>query len=216
MARNRIVLFIAFIVLSVIFYYSIENGEESDEAYAAKIELKRKENHSFFRNSEESPLSSEEKKLFKGLQYYPADKKYRVTAKLTPVKANKMLIVPTSNGEDRKYIKHSFAEFELDGQWHKLLLLQNFDKKDGMELFLAFADATNGEETYGGGRYLDLALFKPGAKQVTLDFNLAYNPYCVFNYDYSCPLPPQENLLDIPIHAGEQNYIPAKGHSKSN
>ena len=72
-------------------------------------------------------------------------------------------------------------------------------------LFLAFADATSGDETYGAGRYLDVKKV-PGATTVTLDFNKAYNPYCAYSDNFSCPFPPKENILSIPIKAGEKVY----------
>ena len=67
-------------------------------------------------------------------------------------------------------------------------------------LFVPFTDATNGESTYPSGRYLDLHI--PQGETVLLDFNRAYNPYCAYNARYSCPIPPAENHLEIPIKAG--------------
>jgi uncharacterized protein len=74
------------------------------------------------------------------------------------------------------------------------------------KLFLAFGDATSGNETYGAGRYLDINKVPGGASTITLDFNKAYNPYCAYDYTFSCPLPPRENLLNAAIKAGEKNY----------
>jgi hypothetical protein len=72
-------------------------------------------------------------------------------------------------------------------------------------LFLAFGDETSARETYGAGRYLDVKKV-PGSSTITLDFNLAYNPYCAYSDGFSCPLPPKENLLSIAINAGEKTY----------
>ena len=72
-------------------------------------------------------------------------------------------------------------------------------------LFVPFKDATNGAETYGGGRYIDVKT--PKGNKVILDFNLAYNPSCAYGSDrYSCPIPPKKNFLKIPIKAGEKNF----------
>ena len=73
------------------------------------------------------------------------------------------------------------------------------------KLFFAFGDETSAVETYGAGRYLDLEKV-PGSSTITLDFNKAYNPYCAYISNYSCPLPPAQNLLTIPIKAGEKTY----------
>jgi uncharacterized protein (DUF1684 family) len=70
--------------------------------------------------------------------------------------------------------------------------------------FLPFRDATSGKASYGAGRYLDIEPNSDGT--VTIDFNLAYNPFCAYNDAYSCPLPPTENWLQVPIEAGEKDF----------
>jgi len=102
----------------------------------------------------------------------------------------------------RRYVRYAWAEFDLQGNRQRLLLLKDRDSRVSNRLFLAFRDRTSGKETYGGGRYIDL--FQQREADITIDFNLAYNPYCVFNYTYSCPLAPEENLLEVPIPAGEK------------
>ena len=73
-------------------------------------------------------------------------------------------------------------------------------------LFIPFKDLTNGKESYGGGRYIDLRMRQLDKDKVILDFNKSYNPYCAFSEEYSCPIPPKENHLTIAIEAGEKNY----------
>ena len=73
-------------------------------------------------------------------------------------------------------------------------------------LFLPFLDATNGIETYGGGRYLDVYIFE-NQTNIKIDFNLSYNPYCAYSHRYSCPIPPHENTLTVEINAGEKTPI---------
>jgi uncharacterized protein (DUF1684 family) len=77
------------------------------------------------------------------------------------------------------------------------------------ELFLPMRDATSGQETYGAGRYLEPELIAQGT--VDVDFNYLYNPFCAYNPGYSCPLPPTENWLKVPIRAGEKNYSQEEG-----
>jgi uncharacterized protein (DUF1684 family) len=111
-----------------------------------------------------------------------------------------------TGGEAEYFIKYGYATFKLKDKSHKLLLLlqlNNEDEKD--KLFLPFTDKTNGFETYGGGRYLDLDLEKDD--QLIIDFNFAYNPFCAYNDNYTCPVPPAENQLDIEIKAGEKEYV---------
>jgi len=97
-------------------------------------------------------------------------------------------------------------KFSLEGQTLTLNVYESVElsKKAGYEdyLFIPFTDLTNGDETYGGGRYLDLRQEALRQKPVRLDFNRAYNPYCAYSKGYSCPIPPAENWLPVAIRGG--------------
>jgi hypothetical protein len=129
-----------------------------------------------------------------------------VHARLQPLENKHVRIIRTSDQKENQYIEFANAVFQLDGREHRLLILEILgpDPRQG-ELFLGFADATSANETYGGGRYLDLERVR-GATSIDLDFNKAYNPYCAYTEGFSCPLPPKENILGIAIPAGEKNY----------
>jgi uncharacterized protein (DUF1684 family) len=107
----------------------------------------------------------------------------------------------TSTGSEETYRRAGIARFEVDGTAGQLTL---YEPEDGGDLFLPFRDATSGSETYGSGRYLEV--HPPRKGRVRLDFNYAYNPYCAYNDAWTCPLPPAENWLSIPIRAGEKAY----------
>jgi uncharacterized protein (DUF1684 family) len=156
--------------------------------------------------SPDSPLPADQRESFRGLSYFPADPEYRVRARLIPIDGPGEIVVPASDGSLRRYLRYAWAEFELQGGSHRLLLLKDRESRVSNRLFLAFRDQTSGKETYGGGRYLDLFQQKEG--EIIIDFNLAYNPYCVYDFAYSCPLPPEENRLAVPIRAGEKDYPP--------
>lgn len=177
---------------------------ESPEAYVEKIEKERERQFKFIRFNIESPLTEEQKRSFNALTFYNIDPTYKVKARIIPIENKKVREVPLTDGSKQRYIEHSFTEFELGGKTNKLLLLQAMDEADKRNFFLAFADATSAMETYGGGRYLNVR--QDGKNSITLDFNLAYNPYCAYNPDYACPIPPKENLLEIAVEAGEKNY----------
>ena len=106
------------------------------------------------------------------------------------------------------YKKYGELHFSIDGKELKLNVYQNVDlkKKPGYDdyLFLPFSDLTCGKDSYIGGRYIDMRIPKSG--KVTIDFNQAYNPYCAYNYEYSCPIVPLENDLDIEINAGVKKF----------
>ncbi len=157
------------------------------------------------KDSEESPFQ-DSLAHYDSLKYFPADVKYRVNADIEPIHNKKMVVLPTSDDKEKKYMEYAYASFKLDGVENKLLILEIVDMGPYKgTLFLAFADETSAKETYGAGRYLDLKKV-PGAKTLTLDFNKAYNPYCAYSENFSCPFPPKENLLKIAIKAGEKNY----------
>jgi uncharacterized protein (DUF1684 family) len=92
--------------------------------------------------------------------------------------------------------------FTLKGEQLTLTAFSDVDDQQLRRLFVPFGDLTSGTETYQGGRYLDLDRTASGVYD--LDFNRAYNPFCVFDARYECPLPPRENRLKLPIRAGEK------------
>lgn len=203
MKSNQVILImIGIVVLAAVGY--MFTAAESPEAYLEKIEKERDRQYKYIRYNFESPLTDEQKRNFKTLDFYGIDPAYRVKARLLPIENKKMREVPLTDGSVQRYIEHSYAEFELGGKTNRLLLLQSKEETDMRSFFLAFADETSARETYGGGRYINVR--QDGKNSITIDFNLAYNPYCAYNPDFACPIPPKENLLDIPIFAGEKNY----------
>ncbi len=203
MKTNHILLIFVSVVVLAAVIYTLTSAEDP-ETYIEKIEAERERQYKFIRFNIESPLSEEQKRDFKELTFYPIDPTYKVKARLISNEEKKVREVPLTDGSKERYIEHSFAEFELGGQTNRLLLLQAIDETDMRNFFLAFADETSGRETYGGGRYINAR--QDGKTSITIDFNLAYNPYCAYNPDYACPIPPRENILKIPIEAGEKNY----------
>lgn len=203
MKSSHVIIIICFIAIIGFVFYSLSGGN-SDEAYAQTILKERKEKDAFMQG-EESPFT-DSTEVFTGLKYFPADMKYRLVANLEPIESKKVVILPTSDGLEQKYLEYAYATFTLDDIENKLLLLEVMDMGPQRgKLFLAFADATSAGETYGAGRYLDVKKV-PGATSITLDFNLAYNPYCAYSDKFSCPFPPKENILKIAIKAGEKSY----------
>ncbi len=203
MKTKNIILIIVIVVVLIGIYYSLSGGE-TNEAYITKVEQLRKDKNNTMQSGDESPFG--DSIGFKGLNYFPIDSKYRINAKLTEIEHKKALSLPTSDGKEKSYLEYAYAEFELDGVKSKLLILEIMDIGAYRgTLFLAFADKTSADETYGAGRYLDVKKV-PGATSITLDFNEAYNPYCAYNDNYSCPFPPTENILEVAIRAGEKTY----------
>jgi len=167
--------------------------------HATWLKQHRREKDAFFQKSPHSPI---EPGGWKPLEYFALDAALRVQATWTPAKDGRRIRVPTSTGEEREYVEAGTLAFRVQGIEQKLVAYASAGHVDS--LFVPFRDATSGEETYGAGRYLDLPM--PDGPHAAVDFNLAYNPYCAYSEAYSCPLPPRENWLTVPIRAGEKSY----------
>jgi len=168
----------------------------------------QKKINSEYANPKESPLKPNDLEKFKSLDFYPINEKFVVVAKFIKTPNEKPFQMPTSTDRKPMYVKFGEAHFSIDGKSYKLNIYQSQDlkkiEKYKNSLFLPFTDLTSGVESYGGGRYIDLEI--PAGNEIMIDFNRAYNPYCAYNHKYSCPIPPQENDLDLEIKAGVKNF----------
>jgi uncharacterized protein (DUF1684 family) len=155
-----------------------------------------------------SPLTEDDVITFSSLDFYPIDKKYYVKAKFIRTPDEKLFNMLTTTSRLSKYVKYGEASFEIEDKKLKLDIYQSLSLKKKPKykdyLFLPFTDNTSGKESYEGGRYIDLKI--PKGDTIIIDFNKAYNPYCAYNYKYSCPIPPKGNHLDIAIKAGVKKY----------
>jgi uncharacterized protein (DUF1684 family) len=161
-----------------------------------------------YADKEKSPLTEEDLKSFKSLDFFPISDKYIVEATFVRTKKEKVFKMKTSTERLPLYKKYGELHFKIDGVDCKLNVYQNIDliEKPGFDdyLFLPFSDLTSGKESYIGGRYVDLRIQK--GKLWTIDFNKAYNPYCAYNHKYSCPIVPLENDLNVEILAGVKKF----------
>ena len=202
MNSKKILKIIGAIVVVLILAYSFMPSVWI--TYEQKIINHRAELNEFMKDDPESPLPDSTRTSFRTLDFYPPNPDFKVEASLEILEDKQIIRMGTSDGKTREYLRFAYASFELAGSQNRVTLLRPMDEKSNDALFLPFNDLTNGEETYGGGRYLDLEI--PDNNKLTIDFNLAYNPYCVYSNDYSCPLPPAENRLAISVTAGEKIF----------
>ena len=179
----------------------------SNNALASIIEFQRDLNAEFS-DPETSPLPDRYRKDFNGLDFFEPDTTFIVNARFTRTPDATPFLMPTTTDRMSKEVVYGVVSFQLKGNSYQLEVYQNVELKEdeGYEdyLFLPFTDATNGNETYGGGRYIDLSI--PNGDQIVIDFNKAYNPYCTYNKKYSCPIVPSQNALDIEIFAGVKAF----------
>ena len=187
-------------LISVIFSFA-----QTKEERFLEIRKFQKEQNALYLNKEETPLRGDNFKNFKQHPFFPIDLKYSVEAQLIKAENPQPFEIPTSSGKTQQYREYGKAHFTIDGKPYVLTVYQNLRliamEKYRNHLFLPFRDATNGKETYGGGKYLDLEI--PENNTIVIDFNQSYQPYCAYNaYDYNCPIVPQENTLPTEIRAG--------------
>ena len=190
---------------AALFALSLGYSQECSEAAGKASQKKLNEEYA---DPKTSPLTKDDLKTFKSLDFYPVDFTYCVTAKFKRTPKEKPFYMATTTGRRAQYVKYGELSFTLNGKPLKLDIFQSKDlaKLDEYKdyLFLPFTDSTNGEGSYAGGRYIDMKLPKGDTTQI--DFNAAYNPYCCYNHDYSCPIPPSQNFLDTDIKAGVKAY----------
>ncbi len=151
-----------------------------------------------------SPLVIDDRIGFKGLHYFPITAAWAIPATFIAAEHIDTVLMSTSTDELRTAIRSGRLVFSVQGAEHTLWVFQFIEPAPAETFFVPFRDATNGAETYELGRYVEVVRASDGS--YTIDFNTAYNPYCAYNYDYSCPLVPYYNTLSIPITAGEQSW----------
>lgn len=185
---------------------AISFAQESKEFKNAK-KFQQKLNKEFA-SKEESPLTEEDLASFESLEFYPIDSSFIVTAALTFHEDSEPFAMKTTTDRLPVYKLYATARFEISGKNYELEIYQNEKLVLTPEyedyLFLPFTDLTNGNGSYGGGRYIDLSL--PEGDSIIIDFNQAYNPYCAYNDKYSCPIPPKSNDLNLAVTAGVKAF----------
>jgi uncharacterized protein (DUF1684 family) len=171
-----------------------------------KTEYQRALNASY-KDASKSPLKKKDLKKFKGLDFFPVDSTFIVIAKLTKIANAPIFEMATTTDRKPLYKEYGLLKFKLKGAETQLTIYQSqddlLDEKYKNYLFLPFTDDTSGNESYGGGRYMDVMTTDEKADgTISLNFNNTYNPYCAYNDKYSCPLTPRKNHLDIEVKAG--------------
>jgi uncharacterized protein (DUF1684 family) len=192
-------LFVISFVCAACFSFSQTDTSVINSTKRFQGELKTEYN-----NPNTTPLSAKAKKTFKGIHFFPFNATYAVNARFVRTPQEKPFQMSTSSGTRKTYIKYAEVFFVINKKEYKLNVYQSQELLKSSEykdyLFIPFTDATSGNETYEGGRYIDLTI--PTSDHVLINFNTAYHPYCAYTDGYNCPVPPQENTLPIKIEAG--------------
>lgn len=162
-----------------------------------RLSAMRREKDAFFKTHPQSPLSPAQQDVFTALEYYDFDPTLDLTVTAESFAHDDFITIETTTSELRRYRRAGRFAFAVHG---KTVQLTIFETPHGY--FLPFVDASANRETYGGGRYIDVE--SQGENTFQVDFNTAYNPYCVYSDAYSCPITPFENRIDVAIRAGEK------------
>ena len=167
--------------------------------HADQIQKDRTERNRFLKVHYASPLPEEERDSFTGLDYFPVDAEWVANGEYSDEDPHDVQI-PSTAGMENPYMKVGVVVVTVGSKSYRLTVL---DDGDG-DTFVPFRDATNGVETYEGGRYVGLT--SGTGSTVSIDFNLSRNPWCVYDEEFICPLPPSENWITVRIPAGEKMY----------
>jgi uncharacterized protein len=188
-----------FLLCSITFF-----AQKKNDTIIQDIKNEQSKLVKFYLDSTTTPLAKTERKNFQGIHHFPINLKYRVNASLEKFDQTDTVIFSTSSSKKKRYIKYAKAKFKIEGKEHSLILYRMADIKRpeyAKLVFLPFTDLTSNNETYGGGRYIDLEL--SDANSIIIDFNLCYQPYCAYSHNgWSCPIPPPENFVNAKIKAG--------------
>ncbi|MEZ4792808.1 MAG: DUF1684 domain-containing protein [Gelidibacter sp.] len=192
------------ICIGLVFLMSCAQNKQSS---LGETEFQREIN-SEYKDASKSPLKEKNLITFEGLEFFRFDSAYVVKATLKRTPDTKYFDMQTTTSRVSKERIFGILSFALKGKIYQLNVYQGKDlmAKEGFEdyLFLPFLDDTNGNESYGGGRYIDLRI--PEGDTLMVDFNSAYNPYCAYNEKYSCPIVPRENYLATEVRAGVKAF----------
>ncbi|MGV8944795.1 MAG: DUF1684 domain-containing protein [Lutibacter sp.] len=198
------------VLFRILFAIAFVGCAQKGPTYENEIKLFQYELNTEFADASRSPLTKEDIKTFKALEFFEIAENYNIEADFELTPNTKVFEMPTTTDRLPLYRKYGIARFTLDGKKIQLSIYQNQDLMTKPEyidyLFLPFNDATNGTLTYGGGRYVDLEIPAEGAHKIRIDFNKAYNPYCAYNPTFSCPIPPSENNLPVAIPVGVKAF----------
>ena len=178
-----------------------QNTIEELPSYKDLITEHRKNVDTDMKNGDHSPIDKDSLANFEELNYFTISEDWNIRAQYTLIDTGKIFDLPTTTDRVIPMKKHGLITFTRNNKTINLFAYTYVEHPDE-DLFVPFLDATNGDLTYGGGRYVEVKY--PINDSVWIDFNKAYNPYCAYNHHYSCPIPPLENTIDIVIDAGEK------------
>lgn len=200
--KNKIVYIIIF--LSLICSCGKDYTPE-EKLYIERIKHLRTEKDQEMKNSPESPFNYKGKVHFENLKYFDTDPEFVFKSKLYEYGEKDTIKIYGTKGEERKAIRFGYVKFHYDKDY-KVNVYKGFSNSGEEYFSIWFTDKTTNQESYGVGRYIDFEKNENKDYVYTIDFNMAYNPYCAYSHEYSCAIPTREDYIDLAIKAGEKKF----------
>ena len=199
-----IILFLTLLVTEACKENRIDDPEM--KAYIDSLIKERKEKNYSLQFDINSPFNRDTTVTFKPLNYYEPNPDFVFKSKLFKYDIQDTVAILGTKGETRPAILLGFLEIKKDNKVHRINVYQSFSRTGEPYYSIWFTDQTTGAETYGVGRYLDFELNDHPEFVYTIDFNRAYNPYCAYSALFTCPIPREEDYIDMEIEVGEKNF----------
>jgi uncharacterized protein (DUF1684 family) len=198
-----------FRLLNAVFLFAFlifVNACNNNSSYINDLLAERQKNDNYYKYDKESPIPESIRDKFQGLNYFEPDESFKVIADFDIYDNPDTVEFFTSKPDiTKKYLRYAKLSFNLSGTKCSIDAFLSLKEGAAKYIFIPFSDKTNGISSYSAGRYLDI-MGIPKTNQVTLDFNTAYAPYCAYSDNYSCPVVPLSNHIDLEIKAGEKIF----------
>ena len=198
--------YIAPVFIFLMFNSCGKNYSPEQQEYISSIEKQRQEKDEFMKNDPYSPFNFKGKVEFHPLKYFNVDTNFVFQSKLYEYPSKDTISIFGTKGEERKAVRYGYVKFVYDKKPFQLNVYEGSTKSGEKYHSIWFTDKTTNDETYGVGRYLDFELNPDTIFIYTIDFNLAFNPYCAYSPDFTCAIPTKEDYVDLKIEAGEKKY----------
>ncbi len=194
------------ISLSILFFSCSDKYTPEEKKYISEVEQYRNEKNDYMKNNPESPFNQDTTIKFEPLNYFDVDPGFVFKSKLFEYPQKDTISVYGTKGEERKAIRYGYVNFDYQNQPYKVNVYKGTSAGGEEYYSIWFTDKTTGGETYGVGRYIDFDINPDSNYVYTVDFNLAYNPFCAYSAKYSCAIPTKEDHLDLAVTAGEKKF----------
>ena len=198
--------YILLILLAIILSSCSRHYTPEQKKYISEIEQQRKEKDDYMKNDPDSPFNRDPNAHFQDLKYYDVNPDYVFKSKLYEYKNKDTVNIFGTKGEERKAVRYGYVKINFKEGERNINVYKSMSRNGQTYYSIWFTDKTTGDETYGVGRYLDFDFHPDSDFIYTVDFNLAYNPYCSYSAKYSCAIPTKEDHIDLAIKAGEKRF----------